>query len=106
MKKDYYEFNKRYIGSSDIASLIVVGCSNECKGLKLFELHFAGDGSYYAYIVDETAEIGDHYQKVAEFHTWLKIYDDEGLTFKFHEHKSSIEVYRAGEFGVIIKITK
>ena len=99
--KTYKDFEKQYIGCSDIASLILAGC-NEKKGLSLKELHFGGDGSYQAYIVEEEAEIGSHYRKVAEFSTWMKIYDDEGLVKLFKGKK--IIVYRAAEMGCIIQI--
>lgn len=98
--KNYKDFEKQYIGSSDIASLILVGCDE--NGLSLKELHFGQDTSYSAYIVDDEAEIGSHYHKVAEFESWLKVYDDEELVKCFKGNK--IIVYRAAEMGCIIQI--
>jgi len=98
--KNYKEFEKEYIGSSDIASLILVGCGE--NSLKLKELHFGGDGSYQAYVVDRETEIPKHYKKAEEFNIWLKIYDDEELVKEFEADK--IEVYRAGEMGCIVKL--
>ena len=98
--KNYKDFEKQYIGYSNIASLILVGCDK--TGLSLKELHFGQDGSYAAYIVEGEAEIGSYYHKIAEFYTWLKIYDDEGLVKKFNARK--IVVYRAAEMGCIIQI--
>lgn len=98
--KNYKNFKKQYIGSSDIASLILVGCDE--KGLSLKELHFGQDASYSAYIVEGEAEIGSHYHKVAEFESWMKIYDDEELVKSFKGNK--IIVYRAAEMGCIIQI--
>jgi len=104
--KNYKEFEsksleRKYIGSSDIASLILVGCGE--NGLELKELHFGEDGSYQAYIIDnKDVEIPSHYSLVAEFETWLKIYDDEELTQRFNADK--IEIYRAGEMGCIIRL--
>ena len=91
--KSYKDYEKKYIGMSDIANLILAGSSD--NGLKLAVLHFGMDNDYYAYIVDADAEIGEHYTKVAEFKSWLRIYDDSFLTQEFNANK--ISVYRAGE---------
>lgn len=100
--KSYKEYKKEYIGESDIASLILAGFKNE-EGLVLKELHFGGDGCYKAYIVDGEAEIGSHYKKVAEFNTWMKIYDDHSFVAEFKGNK--IEVYRVAEMGCIIRVS-
>lgn len=100
--KSYKDFEKQYIGSSDIASLILAGCDE--NGLSLKVLHFGQDASYHAYIVEGESEIGSHYHKVAEFESWMKIYDDEELVKQFKGKK--IIVYRAAEMGCIIQIIK
>lgn len=97
--KNYKEYEKRFIGSSDIAALILVGCDE--NGLKTSTLDFGEDGSYMAYVVDEDAEIGAHYKKVADFKHWLKIYDDDELTYRVNAQE--INIYRAGDFGCIIQ---
>jgi len=101
--KSYKEYDKQYIGSSDIAALILVGITKE-EGVVSVVLHFGGDDAYSAYIVDEEAEIGNHYHKVAEFETWLKIYDDAGLVDTFEAPR--IAVYRSAERGCIIHISQ
>jgi hypothetical protein len=101
--KNYKEYDKEYIGGSDIATLVLVGFNREVdNGLKIEPLHFGGDGSYNAYVVDADAEIGNHYKEVASFNSWLKIYDDEELTKRFEA--DNITVYRAAEMGCIIKL--
>lgn len=100
--KTYKDFGETYIGSSDIASLVMVGYVEE-KGANPEMLHFGMDNSYTAYIVtEENVTIGAHYRKVAEFSTWLKIYDDEELVRSFKAEK--IIVYRAGMMGCIIQL--
>ena len=103
--KTYKDFEKRYIGSSDIASLILAGCRTE-EGLKTEALSFGEDGSYSAYIVkqseNEEIKIESHYTKVATFNHWLKVYDDDGKTFDCMGKE--INIYRAGQFGCIIQI--
>lgn len=101
MAKNYKDYEEKYIGSSDISSLIMVGC-RVTEGLVMEPLHFGSDGSYSAYVVDSDAEIGQHYTLVASFDHWLKIYDDQGLTYSVRGR--IIRVYRAGNFGCIIKI--
>ena len=82
--KSYKEYEKVFIGDSDIAALTFVGITK--NGLEAKILDFGCDGRYNAYIVDENATIGDHYTLEMEYETssgfkaWLKIYDDEGLT--------------------------
>lgn len=98
--KNYKEYDERPIGASDVAALILVGCDK--SGLKTGILNFGEDGYYNAYIVDEDAEIGEHYQKVANFESWLKIYDDDDLTYRVNARK--INIYRAGDFGCIIQV--
>lgn len=99
--KNYKDFEKEYIGSSDIASLILAGYK-EGDGFITIPLHFGQDDSYSAYIVEGEAEIGNHYEKRAEFDSWMKIYDDEELVKSFNGKK--IIVYRAAEMGCIIQI--
>lgn len=99
--KSYKLCKKEYIGSSDIASLVLRGCSYN-GGPELTELHFGGDNSYSAYIVDAETEIPGHYSHIVTFASWLWIYDDNGLTARYTANR--IEVYRAGEMGCIIKL--
>ena len=98
--KKYNEYAKEPIGGSDIASLILVGCGED--ELKLKELHFGGDGSYQAYIITDDIEIPSHYNKVEEFKTWLKIYDDDGLVKTYRA--DTIKVFRAKEMGCIVQL--
>ena len=99
--KNYKEYNREVIGASDIATLIMAGYKND-KGLCLEKLNFGEDNEYKAYIVDKDAEIGSHYSLVAEFNSWMKIYDDDSLSYKCKA--DTIKVYRACEMGCIIQL--
>lgn len=101
IKEGYHKFPKYYIGDSEIASLIMVGCKKD-SGATSEMLDFVEDGDYHAYIIDEPCEIPEHYHLVSEFEAWLKIYDDNGLTF--HAYAPKIKVYRAGDYGCIIHL--
>lgn len=102
--KTYRNFKKVNIGQSDIAALTLVGCNEKSEtGLVSKLLYFGEDGEYSAYIVtDPYIEIGGHYQKIASFSHWLRIYDDDEKTYEIKAKK--IIVYRSGSFGCIIKI--
>jgi hypothetical protein len=44
--KNYKDFKKTFIGGSDIATLILVGCRNE-EGFATEPLHFGEDGNRF-----------------------------------------------------------
>lgn len=95
--KNYKEFERVYIGDSDMAELAVR--SVQRVGL----LAFGKDGCYHAYeCFGEDVQIGDHYKKVFEGETWLKIYDDHELVYDRREDGKKVDIYRAGEMGCII----
>ena len=100
--KNYKDYEKKIIGASNIATLVAVGCCG--NGLNTGMIQFGSDGVYSAYIVDQDAEIGEHYKKVYSFTDWLKIYDDEGLAFDVCGKE--INIYRAAEMGCIIQVIK
>ena len=101
--KSYKEYDRVYIGCSDIASLVLAG-NKRNEGLKLHDLNLGIDGSYRAYIVDDKAIIGEQYHLEAEFNTWLKIYDDNGLVKDFKA--DTIRVYRIGMHCIIQLLDK
>ena len=99
--KSYREFFREYIGTSDIAALVMVGFKDNI-GATSELLRFGKDSSYYAYVCEGEVEIGSHYELVSEYQCWLKIYDDTELVREFNGR--TIRVYRAGEEGCIIDI--
>lgn len=101
--KSYKEYPKKCLGGSDYAALTMAGCK-ENTGLTSAILHFGEDGIYDAYFVDENAEIGDHYELIATFNYYMKIYDDYNLTTSLSG--STINIYRAGDYGCIIQVIK
>lgn len=97
--RSYKQYEKKHIGSSDSARLLLRPCSGDPA-----ELRFVVDGSYMAYIVDEEAEIGSHYTMVREFSNchWLSIYDDAEKVITFNA--DHVRIYRSGDFGCIIQL--
>lgn len=100
-----------YLGGSDIASLLLRGCSKILKDRKNDEdwqiepkiLELNGDGLYRSYFVNENIEIPKHYKKVYECLHWLWIYDDDRKVANIKCKDNKIEVYRAGDYGILIK---
>ena len=102
-KRDHHSYDKIYIGDSDCAFLTLVGVK-ENHGAASSILNYGEDGDYYAYLVDEDTEIPESYEYIDHFVSWLKIYDDNGLTAEFSG--KMIAVYRRGMRGTIIQVFK
>lgn len=100
-KFTYKDFDKVYLGFSDIAALKIFSYDNT-RGLEANILKMGSDGDYEAYYCNN-AIISEHYKKVYSVDGWLEIYDDNQKMFDEH---GKFEIYRAGDFGIIInKIT-
>ena len=96
MKKSYKDFEKVYIGTSDIAALTVRSIYNVAN------IKFGGDDSYSAYEVFGNVEIGEHYEKVFSGDTWLWIFDDRERAYAAHHSGMKVDIYQAGSKGCII----
>ena len=55
--KTYKDYQKWNIGSSDIASLLLLGCNE--NGAEPMLLTFGSDGDYSAYIIPDNVDIGE-----------------------------------------------
>lgn len=73
--KKFHEYEKTYIGTSDIAELVFRG-PEKIQGISTME-----DGSVYARIVPCEVEVPEYYELIFVENFWLKIYDDERLVF-------------------------
>ena len=94
--KTYKDFEKKFIGCSDIAALTVRSVQS------VFSLSFGGDDCYKAYICYGEVEIPSHYTKVFSGATWLKIFDDDSLAYYEYKYGMHVDIYRAGYGGCII----
>lgn len=93
---NYKEFKKVHIGTSDIAALTLRSVCDVAN------LSFGGDNSYYAYECFGEVEIPERYNLVFEGKTWLRIYDDNGLSYIKHKHGQTVKIYRCGDYDCII----
>lgn len=91
-----------YLGFSDCASLIAVGCDE--KGVISGVIDFGEDSEYYTYILENNDKVPDWYKKVWECSYWLKIYDD--TTLRFSQRAKKFEIYRYDDTDIAIKIYK
>ena len=97
--KDHHCYKKTCIGMSDYSTLLVYGpCDDDKAGV----IHFGEDGTYTAYLVGEHCLIPDHYHLVYECRHWIKIYDDDGLTYE-DSGNYVFKIFRAENFGCIIQ---
>lgn len=96
--KNYKDYNKTYIGSSDSAYLTLKTITGTTE-----KLCFGEDGSYSAYVVDEDTLIPEHYHKEFEFTDSLEIYNNFG-ELEWSAKAKQISVYTAGNFGCLIKL--
>jgi hypothetical protein len=99
---NYKDFRKVYLGTSDIARLILVG-TNDCQFLD-----FGGDDEYSAYLIPQNCPLASHYHEVARFNTRVSIYDDTQLRLEISRNPNVsdevIRIYRAGDYGCAIRI--
>lgn len=103
MNNKNVKYPKIYIGSSDISILTMRGTSITKKEEMDIPLQFESDGSYLAYIInDSDVEINAPYEPIAEFKNHMDIYDDAGLVRQFSAN--FINVYRTGEKDCIIQL--
>lgn len=103
-----YKQYKIHLGESDIAQVILMGCHKEEKrGTRAMPLYFGGAGVYNAWLCDKDTIVPEHYELVALYHTWIKVYDDTCMTaYIWAGLNVPIGIYRAGDFGCLIKVFK
>ena len=108
-RKEHDLCERVYMGWSDIATLIAVGCGDQ--GIKAEPILFGEDSDYGAYLSGKETEIPDYYHKVFECDYWLRIYDDIECEFDTDRYNGEGErdyqhftIYRAGSVGMIIQV--
>lgn len=100
MTTNYHDTPTLALGCSDIARLTLVDARDA------YSLRFCGDGSYRAHLlIGDDKSVPAHYRLVMEAKSWLKVFDDNVLIadLRTQHLNDTIEVYRAGEMGCLIK---
>lgn len=84
------------LGDSDIAAITATMPDGPAF------IKFGSDGHYDAWwVTDEAVEIPDHYSLDFTTHHWIKFFDD--FAYRGTIYADTIEVYRAGSFGCIVR---
>lgn len=84
------------------SSFMLVGMTEQ--GLEAKVLSFGGYDKYIVYLIeDDEFEIPKEFQLVHSFKDWMRIYDDDTVTFRLFD-ESEINVYRHGNYDCIIQI--
>lgn len=97
----HHDYEKVFIGGSDSARLEVIHATEH--GVSTHYLNFGEDGDYKAYVVDEKCTIPDTYELRCAFEGGcVDLFDDEG--YNVHIEGETVQIYRRGDFGCIIKI--
>ena len=99
-----------YIGSSDIAALIIAGpeapMAGRCTGISARYIRFLKDGDYKATLIERTAEekpdIGRDYILIESYENWMRFYDDEACTLKVYADRINIYMPKAKGVTCII----
>lgn len=86
------------LGYSDIATLILSSVYS------LERLSLGGDGYYRVHIIDERTPAPEHYTLHSKHRYWLKVYDDRECML--HIDAKNIRVYRAGDYGILIRVSE
>ena len=89
-----------YIGSSDIAAILVAGPEVLRSGVRTIlsarYIHFLKDGDYKATLIERTAEetpdIGRDYILFNSYENWVRFYDDEDCMLKIYADRINIYV--------------
>lgn len=108
--RTYKEYPKQHLGSSDIANITVRYADDEIENhnyIHYFNLHFGGDGDYYAYLIDnDYCKIPQHYELVFDKKVYLVDFiDDREVTYHISK-QCNLKIWRAGNFGCIIQIVQ
>lgn len=101
-----------YIGSSDIAAILVAGPEAPRGGvradLSAGFIHFLKDGDYKATLIERTAEetsdIGRDYILFNSYENWVRFYDDEDCMLKIYADRINIYVPKAQGLTCIIDV--
>lgn len=100
---DYEKYRRESIGSSDDAFLIAAGekVSETDVYIVSNPILFSAGGKYYAYMVDGSVKLPPYFQKVFECDSWLRIYDNNGVSYS--DIGGHYEIFRAKDAGCIIR---
>ncbi len=104
--KYYRDYPLIYLGTSDMASLVLVYFDNVDYEVQSRILPMESYGAYRARVVYNDVEIPSHYTKQFSINaSWVKIFDDDSSCW-IGRKDAIYEFYTAGDRTLLINIKK
>lgn len=91
------------LGCTDIGAILFTGL-NENNHLHAAYVSAGGDGEFTGLLTTNKAEIPPNCDRIFTSRYWLKVYDDNSLTFS--KYATTIEVYQHTSLNIIILINE
>lgn len=91
------------LGCTDIGAILFAGIDDD-NNLCSTYISVGGDGEFTGLLTTNKAEIPPTYGHMFTSYYWLKIYDDNSLTFS--KYATTIEVYQNVDLSIIILINE
>lgn len=91
------------LGCTDIGAILFAGIGED-NNLCSTYISVGGDGEFAGLLTTSKAEIPPTYDYMFTSYYWLKIYDDNSLTFS--KYATTIEVYQNANLNIIILINE
>lgn len=91
------------LGCTDIGAILFAGIDDN-NNLCSTYISVGGDGEFTGLLTTNKAEIPPTYDHMFTSYYWLKIYDDNSLTFS--KYATTIEVYQNVDLSIIILVNE
>lgn len=91
------------LGCTDIGAILFAGL-DENNHLQAAYVSVGGDGEFTGLLTTNKAEIPPSYDRIFTSRYWLKVYNDNSLTFS--KYATTIEVYQHTSLNIIILINE
>lgn len=91
------------LGYTDIGAILFAGMDDN-NNLCSTYISVGGDGEFTGLLTTNKDEISPTYDHMFTSYYWLKIYDDDNLTFS--KYATTIEVYQNVDLSIIILVNE
>lgn len=91
------------LGCTDIGAILFTGL-DENNHLRAAYVSVGGDGEFTGLLTTNKAEIPPSCDRIFTSWHWLKVYDDDSLTF--NKYATTIEVYQHASLNIIILVNE
>lgn len=91
------------LGYTDIGAILFAGLDDDNNLCSMY-ISVGSDGEFTGLLTTNKAEIPPNYDYILTSWYWLKIYDDNSLTFS--KYATTIEVYQNVDLSIIILVNE